>query len=233
MDYDRFEATVNQLKQDYCLELFAQKRETIQIKKEKTIAKNLEHIFATAIAISNRKGFHAMSMRDLSREADMSIGALYNYFSGKAELLQMMQQQRRALTRRLLASAVAAERTPVAKLRSAVRTHLYLSEAMQPWFYFSYMEAKNLDPEERRAAVEGELKTEQIFIDILEAGVAEGSFATTDCQMAAGLIKAMLQDWYLKHPKHVRRDIGVDDYCRFLMEFLEKSLFTEQAHETE
>ena len=56
---------------------------------------------------------------------------------------------------------------PAAKLRAAILTHLYLSEAMQPWFYFSYMEAKNLAQPEQDLAVESELYTEKIFEDIL------------------------------------------------------------------
>ena len=136
----------------------------------------------------------------------------------------MMQQQRRTITRRMLASRIATVDTPAEQLAMAIRTHLYLSEAMQPWFYFSYMEAKNLDPKERRASVQGELKTEELFADILEKGVEQGVFDTSDCLMTASLIKAMLQDWYLKRPKYARRKISVDHYCQYLIAFLEKNL---------
>lgn len=230
MDFKTFAAQVNASKHDYCLELFAAERKSFQIKKEKTIAKNLEKIFDAALSISNRKSFHAMSMRDLSREAGLSIGALYNYFSGKQELLHMMQQQRTTITRRTLAAEIAAVESAPEKLRVAIKTHLYLSEVMQPWFYFSYMEAKNLGPEERRAAVRGEVGTEQVFTHILEMGVQQGVFATEDCRMTASLIKAMLQDWYLKRSKYARREIGVDEYNRYLIAFLKKNLMTGEAN---
>jgi len=223
-DYQQFVQRVEALKQQCCLRLYNENRQSIQIKKEKTIAKNMERIFAAALKISNAKSFHAMSMRDLSREADMSIGALYNYFAGKEELLRLMQQQRRTITREILSADIAAGKDPLEKLRTGIRTHLYLSEVMQPWFYFSYMEAKNLDPEERRAAVESELNTERQFADILETGCTQGLFQTADCQMTASLIKAMLQDWYLKRAKYARRGIGVNEYARYLTAFLEKNL---------
>ena len=222
--FQPFLQRVEALKQQCCLKLYNANRQSIQIKKEKTIAKNMERIFTAALKISNAKSFHAMSMRDLSREADMSTGALYNYFAGKEALLRLMQQQRRTVTREILSADIAAGRDPLEKLRIAIRTHLYLSEIMQPWFYFSYMEAKNLDPDERRAAVESELSTEQQFTDILEAGCAQGLFQTTDCRMTASLIKAMLQDWYLKRAKYTRRGVGVDQYARYLTAFLEKNL---------
>mgnify|MGYP001825982448 CR=1 FL=1 len=125
---------------------------------------------------------------------------------------------------------MAAAESPPEKLRAAIKTHLYLSEVMQPWFYFSYMEAKNLGPEERKAAVRDEVRTEQVFTDILEAGVHQGVFATEDCRMTASLIKAMLQDWYLKRSKYARRKISVDQYNRYLIAFLEKNLMTGEAN---
>lgn len=223
-DYEQFLQRVEALKLQCCLKLFDQNRQSIQIKKEKTIAKNMERIFGAALKISNEKSFHAMTMRDLSREADMSIGALYNYFTGKEELLRLMQQQRRAITREILSTDIAAGKNALEKLRAAIRTHLYLSEVLQPWFYFSYMEAKNLDPEERRAAVQSELNTERQFTEILREGCAQGLFQTEDCRLTASLIKAMLQDWYLKRAKYARRGVQVSRYARYLTVFLEKNL---------
>lgn len=223
-DYHCFKAKVGAFKDGCCLELFAEHPDVFQIKKERTISKNLERIFSAALKISNKKGFHAMSMRDLSREAHLSIGALYNYFSGKEELLEMMQRHRRTITARILASNIGAEKEPLAKLRTAIRTHLYLSEAMQPWFYFSYMEAKNIGLKERRAAVQGELNTEQMFTDIIVMGRDQGVFVTDNCQLTASLIKAMVQDWYLKRAKYARRQVEVEAYARFLIAFIENSL---------
>ncbi|MBW8820389.1 MAG: helix-turn-helix transcriptional regulator, partial [Streptomyces sp.] len=34
-----------------------------------------------------RNGFHATSMQDVLKEADLSAGAVYRYFSGKEELI--------------------------------------------------------------------------------------------------------------------------------------------------
>ena len=223
-NYARFKREIGVLKKGCYLEFFAKNPDVFHIKKEKTISKNLERIFAAALQISNKKGFHAMSMRDLSKEANLSTGALYNYFSGKEELLEMMQGHRRTITSRVLKSNIAVQKEPLAKLRAAIRTHLYLSEAMQPWFFFSYMEAKNIGPRERRAAVQGELNTEKLFTDIITTGRDQGTFTTDNCQMTASLIKAMVQDWYLKRAKYARRNVEVDVYARFMTAFIESSL---------
>ena len=137
MDYAQFQKQVSLSKKDICREAFADNRNTIRVKKEGTVVKNLERIFDATLKISNKKGFQAMSMRDLSKETKLSMGALYAYFSSKEELLEMLQHQHRTITIRILETYIHAQKDALAKHDVAIRTHLYLSEIMQPWFYFS------------------------------------------------------------------------------------------------
>jgi AcrR family transcriptional regulator len=221
MDYADFQKKINLSKFDLCREVYLKNRNSIRVKKENTVVKNLERIFSATLSISNRKGFQAMSMRDLSREANLSMGALYSYFASKEDLLAMLQNQRRTVTKRILDELIARETKPDARLRVAILTHLYLSEAMQPWFYFSYMEAKNLSKKEQDLAVASELYTEKLLADILNQGRIQGAFELRDPQLTASVIKAMLQDWYLKRRKYAKRRVSVDQYARFVLEFVE------------
>jgi AcrR family transcriptional regulator len=221
MDYAGFQKKLNLTKYDLCREIYRENRKSIRVKKETRVVKNLERIFSAALRISNRKGFQAMSMRDLSRETDLSTGALYSYFAGKEALLAMLQNQRRTVTKRILDEHIAQESNPIARLRAAILTHLYLSEAMQPWFYFSYMEAKNLSKKQQDLAIAGELDTEQRFADILKEGQIQGDFELHDPRLTASVINAMLQDWYLKRSKYAKRRISVDQYAQFVLQFVE------------
>jgi AcrR family transcriptional regulator len=224
MTFAEFNRVVTISKKDIYQETIAENRETMRVKKEKTVVKNLEKIFGAVLKISNRKGFKAMSMRDLSRESGLSMGALYTYFSSKDELLEMLQNQQRSISQRILKERVDQEQTVSAKLKAAIFTHLYLSEAMQPWYYFSFMEAKNLNKVERDKAVASDLSLEKVFENIIEQGQAEGVFNTPNGQLTASVIQAMLQDWYLKRYKYAKRGISVDQYAEFVLELMEKSL---------
>lgn len=221
MTYAEFQKQIKISRQQICREVFAENRQSIRVKKENRVVKNLERIFSATLKISNKKGFQAMSMRDLARETNMSMGALYSYFSSKEDLLAMLQHQRRTITQRILEASIEDEPEPAARLRSAILTHLYLSEVMQPWFYFSYMEAKNLSRREQDLAVASERYTEKLFADIIKQGQSQGCFSPCDPLLTASVIKAMLQDWYLKRSKHRRRNLSVDQYAEFLLEFLE------------
>ncbi|MEW6531527.1 MAG: TetR/AcrR family transcriptional regulator [Thermodesulfobacteriota bacterium] len=219
--FDEFERLVGVTKRDLCRETLAAHRKVIRIKGDERAIRNLERIFDAALRISNANGFQAMSMRRLSKEAGLSMGALYAYFSSKDELLTMLQDQGRGIASRILSDRIQAAADPLSKLRTGVRTHLYLTESMHAWFFFSYMEAKNLTGPEREKAVRSELQTEAVFEEILRQGQEQGIFVDKDCRLTASVIKALVQDWYLKRWKYRQRSISVDRYADHILEMVE------------
>ena len=224
LDFKTFRRIVDVSMEDMCRDLFLGNRESIRIKKEGVAVKNLVKIFDAALSISNEKGFSAMSLRELSAEAGLSMGALYTYFKSKDELLDMIQRQGRMLIMRVLLNQIEGIEDPKIKLKQAILVHLYLSEVMQSWFYFSYMETKNLAKDEHRKAIEAELFTEKIFIDILKDGQKKGIFRPVEMDLAGAALKAMLQDWYLKRWKYARRKVTVEKYAAFLVDLIETYL---------
>ena len=119
-----------------------------------------------------------------------------------------------------MGSQLAGIKDPRRALETAVRSHLYLSEVLQPWFFFSYMETRFFHTEEGERAIAGELQTEGIFAGILENGATCGDFAVKDPLMVAAAIKALLQDWYLKRWKYRRRRISVEAYADFVISMI-------------
>jgi TetR/AcrR family transcriptional regulator, cholesterol catabolism regulator len=233
MKYTDFLKILSDFKEEFNRESLFENRDKIRVKKDSSVAKNLERIFDATLVISNKKGFQAMTMRDLSREAGLSMGALYSYFSSKEDLLTMLQNHGRSITKSILEKQILLEKEPSDKLRTAIKIHLYLSEAMQPWFYFSYMEARNLSEQEQTKAIESELYTEKIFEEILKEGGDLGVFLAQNHQLTAGIIKAMLQDWYLKRWKYAKRNISVQRYAEYLINIIEAFCLSSKDAKTE
>lgn len=221
MTYDDFQKKFCLSRHEICRKTFEENRKNIKIKKEDTAVKNLDSIYTATLKIANKKGFQAMTMRDLSHATGMSMGSLYTYFASKEDLLKTLQEQHRSYFANVMEERIASKDSHKERLRTAIKTHLYLSEAMQPWFYFSYMEAKNLSRAEKEKAVESELTTERMIKDILIQGQTDGVFNNHDPKIGSGIIKAMLQDWYLKRSKHAKREITVDQYVSYLQNFIE------------
>ncbi|HMA66865.1 MAG TPA: TetR/AcrR family transcriptional regulator [Desulfosalsimonadaceae bacterium] len=219
--FDEFRQMALVSMEEICRETFRENQASIKTKKETVAVRNLTNIFNTTLQLSNEKGFHTMSLRDLSQASGLSMGALYSYFTSKEELLEMIQNQGRRLTQRVLRQQIEPVEAVDKKLQTAIRTHLYLTEVMHPWFYFSFMETKNLDKTQQKKSIEGELASEQIYSEILQEGLEKAVFSVEKPVLTATVIKAMMQDWYLKRWKYSRRSISVDEYADFVISVVE------------
>ena len=201
--------------------IFDQHRDAIKIKRTKVALPNLQKIISAALQISNQSSFHSMTLRDLSRKADVSMGALYSYISSKEQLSVMILEHVLFLVDTVLRPPSEPALPAEERLRWLLRTHIYLSEVMQPWFFFAYMEAKTFARQGRRIAIESELRTEHLVADCLADRQTAGAFAAADPMAMASLIKPLLQDWYLKPWKYRRRQIDPDTYADWVISFVE------------
>jgi len=203
---------------------FEKNRIFFKVKNENVAVKNLVSIFNATLKLSNEIGFQSMTLRDLSQEANLSMGAMYNYFPSKDELFKIIHIHGLNQITDIMNNNIKGEASPKRRMEIAIKIHLYLSEIMPQWFYFLYMEAKNLKREDRRIPMQTEMFTEKLFTDILSDGIKSGVYAERNITLTASVIKAMLQDWYLKKWKYNQRKISVDQYASFVIEFIESYL---------
>jgi len=225
--FQEFKKRVAPTLENICRDLIRENKGKISVKKEEVAVKNMMRILEAVFSLNREKGFETMSLRDLSRKSGLSMGALYSYFPGKEELRSMILCQGVAYTREVILGQTDAWSDPIERLEVAIETHLYLTEVLRPWFYFAYMEKSPQSRREKRRAMEDELATEQIFLDILNEGVENGDLHCADVELVAALIKAVLQDWYLKRWKYKRRGIAVEEYARFVVNFVLSRLTVE------
>ncbi|MEX0605828.1 MAG: TetR/AcrR family transcriptional regulator [Marinobacter sp.] len=211
-------------KEDVIRELYRENTDRISIKKEATAVKNLTRIIDSTLKLANSKGFRAMTLRDLCADSGLSMGGLYAYIKNKDDLIHLIQSHGFILTRRTLLDFIAPETDDHKRLFAAVKAHLYLSELMRAWFYFSFMEAKSLPASEKKDAVAIEREIDGIFHEILENGVKNGKFRSIETRVLSAMIKALLQDWYLKRRKYRDNDISVEQYADTVRDLLERYL---------
>lgn len=208
-----------------CERMLERNRGTIRIQKPRVAVANLAKIMQTTLTISNRKGFHSMSLRDLAGDAELSMGALYTYFDSKETLMLMVLGEVSAAVGEVLAvTPPELENIPVARLRWLLATHIFLTEAMLPWFVFAYMEAKTFSAEGREKARNSEASTETLIANVLHQGVKQGEFDIADIDLTAAMIKPLLQDWYVKRGKYKRRGVKPEDYVSAMTNFVEAAI---------
>ena len=221
MTFEEFEKATNFSLEEISRGLIRNNKNSIQIKKEAVAVKNLVKIVKSTLKLSSKKGFQNMTLRDLCKDSGLSMGALYSYFSSKGELLDLLHDQGQQTVMNVMHDFLEPLTDVQERLHMAIRTHIYLSESMYSWFSFFFMETKNLSPKNRKKPVELELATERIYLDILKEGKKQKIFAIENPEMIAAMIKALMQDWYLKHWKYSKRKVSVEDYADFVIKTVE------------
>lgn len=153
---------------------------------------------AAALRLFARQGFAAVSMRQIAKEVGVQVGALYSYTPDKQTLLfDLMRGHMEALLAARDGEAAGAD--PRADLDGFTRFHIRYHLARPDAVFISYMELRNLTPENFTALERLRQSYEGQVQDILDRGVATGVFRVADTKIASLAIIAMLTGlttWY-------------------------------------
>ena len=183
--------------------------ERIGVKRRKPALENLERIFVATFRLANDVGFRAMSLRDLCRETGLSMGGLYGYITSKDQLAEMIEDVVRHATQALPLLFVDVK-SPLDRLEAMIRSSIYLSEVLQPWFYFVFMDSRVLQVEQRSMAKNSELYVQTL----IAATIAEiEPKPQGDPTLLAAHCLALFQDWYVKRWKYRAAKVNVDDFA--------------------
>lgn len=197
----------------YILDRNAQR---IGVKRRKPALENLERIFVATFRLANDVGFRAMSLRDLCRETGLSMGGLYGYIASKDQLAEMIEDVVRHATQELPLLSAEVE-APLDRLEGLIRATIYLSEILQPWFYFVYMDSRVLQAGQRNMAKQSELHMQGQIAAIIDAIAPRPPGDTT--LMAAHFL-SLFQDWYVKGWKYRAGKVGVDQFADSIVQMV-------------
>jgi AcrR family transcriptional regulator len=223
MDYKSFCRLYKPSESEIFTEFYHLFKDKFSVKNERIAIDKLQKIIKATFKLSAHQSFAQMSLRQLSKHSGLSMGGLYAYIQNKQQLSLFIHQFLNEFVIKIInkVEANAAENT----LEDIIRAHIYLSEIMHPWFFFAFMESKNLSQNERKFAIQSELLMENKLIDAIEYGQeVEVYNGILSAQTLASLIKPLLHEWYLKRWKYKQRKVSIDDFCFSVMIFIERGL---------
>ncbi len=183
--------------------------ERITVKRRKPALENLEKIFNATFKLANEVGFRAMNLRDLCGETGLSMGGLYGYISSKDQLAEMIEDVVRHATHEM-PLLFAELRDPLDRIEALIRASIYVSEILQPWFYFVFMDSRVLQPQQRNTAKDSELHVQSVIADIIMQ-IPDRPHGSAD--LMAAHIMAMFQDWYVKRWKYRAAAVDPDRFA--------------------
>ncbi|ONH34487.1 TetR/AcrR family transcriptional regulator [Protofrankia sp. BMG5.30] len=160
---------------------------------------NLHPVLRHAMEAFNEHGYHGTSVRDIARRVGVTVPALYYHYENKQVLLvTLIETSIRDVLDRCRAAVAEAGDEPVARFSAMVEcVVLYMTN--RRGLAFLDTEIRSLEPENRARYVALRDYLEHMLLDTVEAGVAQGAFATPIPADASRAVLTMCQSvatWY-------------------------------------
>ncbi len=166
---------------------------------------------AAALRLFARHGYAAVTMRQLAAEIGVQAGALYAYTPDKQALLAgLLRGHMEELLAAWAEEAGDPAAPPLARLERFVAFHVRLSLERADAVFLSYMELRNLTPENYAAITRLRRAYEDALQAILDAGCAAGVMRLPDSRVAAMALISMLTGvthWYREGGRYDRAGI--------------------------
>ena len=157
-------------------------------------------VLRSAIANFNERGYHGTSMRDIARDAEVTVASIYHHFPSKQDILsQIMAKTLRDLMAMTKGSLTRAGASPSAQLRAVVHAWIQFHTTRQPEALIGASELRSLDSAGRELVIALRDEQETVFRQIIERGTASGEFATPYPQEATRAVINMgrsVASWY-------------------------------------
>jgi AcrR family transcriptional regulator len=153
-----------------------------------------------ALRLIARHGYAALSMRRLGEELGLGAAALYRYYPNKqAILMHLLETHMHDLLAAWQSARLPATRPAPERLEAFTRFHVRHHLPRADGVFLSYMELRNLEPE-NFARIETLRRTyEKDLAAILEAGHTQGTLEVRSTSVAARAVIALLTGittWY-------------------------------------
>jgi AcrR family transcriptional regulator len=178
------------------------RRITTIVQDPALVARRHEQIFRAASRIFISRGYHAATVREIARDAGLSLGSLYSYIRTKEDILFLVFQKLTNTLRENIRRAIAGIDDPVEQVRAALRADIETTERYQDEILLMYHETKSLDRESLRHVLAREADYVRFFEDVLRVGYERGVFKG-DPQLSADIITYLcslvaLRRWNLR-----------------------------------
>jgi len=183
----------------------------------------LRRLHEVALVQFGERGFHAVSVRDLTGELGLQASSLYAHVASKqdllADLIRLGHEEHRDQLRLALLEAGS---EPAEQIAALTRAHVRVHATYPLLTRVCNRELGSLREEQRREVLAIRLESERLFLDVIERGQRLGAFHATDAMLAVAAIGAMgmrVAEWW-----HPDVGVGIEELSATYAEFAVKLL---------
>ena len=168
------------------------------IKSKKLVEKKREQIVLAAIKLFAKKGFFKTTLRDLSEEAGISHGNIYDYVGVKEDIFFLLYEYMDKLATDALHQSIKDLYDPLEKLKRMVRSEFNLMYQWADAILLIYKETHILNKPLLKKMLKRERTHIQLYESVLEECIKKGLMRDCNTRAIANIIKVMVDSWVLK-----------------------------------
>jgi AcrR family transcriptional regulator len=168
-------------------------------------------IIDAASALYARKGYGATSIQEISETANVALPVTYHYVKKKSGIMRLIMEDVLNIFQESLIEEIKDIVDPVEKLAIAVILYLRVLDRQREKMLLLYQKSSSLDRRSKKRIMGLEVQVSEIFLNIINEGIAQGVFKAVDVDLMAYNILMLSQMWILKH-WHFKNRLTLDKY---------------------
>lgn len=170
-------------------------------------------IVEAATRLLATRGFHQMSVSDLAREANISVGTIYQYVKNKEDILLLVIRDIMEGYRDKVPRAMDGFDDPLERLSAGFTAYCQVVESRIAGTLLGYRESSTLGKVGLAEMKRLEEETTGLLIECLNDCVDAGILREHDTETVGWDLSLLAHMWSLKH-WHFASRMSVDDYAR-------------------
>ncbi len=191
------------IRRDRSITVAAPRRARQVIDKE-LWADGRKKIAEAALSLFLRYGYHATPVRSIAAAANFSTGSVFNYFSGKEQILEFILDESQAAAERVASEgremlASSKDENPVASFLRVFRRYAEFADRMHRYVLLAYQETKSLAPKQRSPLFDRERRIAELLKAAAEPAIRAGSFSGDALDLRVHALIILAQAWAVRH----------------------------------
>jgi AcrR family transcriptional regulator len=175
-----------------------------QVGDEGKLREGRARIAKAALPLFISYGYHTTTVRSIAKAADMSVGAVFNYFDAKDDILRYIledsqgriEQTVRAAERQI--ESEAGKHGPIEIFLKVFRSYGEMIDQNRQYTRLAYQETKTLTPAQRRPLFERDQRILELLKRAVEPAIRSGDFDDDSLELKLISLMHLCQAWAIR-----------------------------------
>lgn len=199
------------------------------IKNPSLVKEKREQIILSAIKLFSRKGYHNASLKELSKEADISYGNIYDYVSKKEDIFYLIHAHVHKCSQENIDVSLKGIKNPLEKLKRLIRAEVNFMYEWNDAVLLMYRETHILMKNKKylNNVLKKEKEHRERIASVLEECAEKGFLRPCDIVLVSNLIKIMCEVCVLRR-WDLKRKFSKSDLANTIIGLISSGLFQEK-----